>query len=176
MTSVSTLGRTYKKLYETLCGQHPHQRPWHFQWLAVAPLHRELRRIFRGLAGRVLDVGCGDKPYRHWFSKNVSQYIGLDVVDGPEVDMVVEPMGHWEISGQAFDVVIATQVLEHVENLNHTLSEITRVLRPGGTVILSFPFLYNEHGAPYDFRRFTRHSVENLLSGYDVQSVAIQGG
>jgi SAM-dependent methyltransferase len=71
--------------------------------------------------------------------------------------------------------VFATQVVEHVEYLAHTLQEITRVCKPGGVIVLSFPFLYNEHGSPYDFQRFTIHGAARLLP-FDIEVLEHHGG
>ena len=53
---------------------------------------------------------------------------------------------------------------------------MSRVINQGGALILSFPFLYNVHGAPYDFRRFTHYGAEKLLSGYEIVHLETQGG
>lgn len=102
----------------------------------------------------MLDTGCGDKPYRELFSK-ATEYLGIDVAEG--VDFVVAPGAAFLFEDEALDVVFATKVVEHVENLPHALDEIDRVCRPCGVIVLSFPFLYDEHGTPYDFQRFTSH-------------------
>ncbi len=77
----SRLGRLYRQTYEALCGKHPHVLPWHFQWLDTIYLARTLKARLPQLGGRVLDVGCGDKPYRALFSQ-ATDYVGIDVVAG----------------------------------------------------------------------------------------------
>lgn len=77
----SRLGRLYRQIYEALCGKHPHLRPWHFQWLATVYLVRMLKLRLPQLTGRVLDVGCGDKPYQPWFAQ-ATEYVGIDVAGG----------------------------------------------------------------------------------------------
>lgn len=106
----SVLGRVYRCIYEALCGRHPNLRPWHFQWLATYYLYRRLRKILPALGGRVLDVGCGMKPYQGWFGV-VQEYVGLDVVPGPVTDVVVAPDETWPLPDEYFDVVLSTQVL-----------------------------------------------------------------
>jgi SAM-dependent methyltransferase len=67
------------------------------------------------------------------------------------------------VADASFDAVMCNQVLEHVVDPALTLSEIRRVLKPGGILLLSVPFIYCEHGMPYDFRRFTAGGLEALL-------------
>ena len=176
MSEASALGRAYHRVYEGLCGHHPSVRPWHFQWLDTFYLYRDLRRWLGRLEGRVLDAGCGDKPYRAWFGGGVTSYVGLDVVPGPAVDIVVAPDERWPVPDSDVDVLLSSQVLEHVANLPHTLAEMRRVVRPGGTLVLSFPFIYNEHGAPFDYQRFTAHRAVRLFEGFEVLEVRRQGG
>lgn len=170
----SRWGRFYRLTYERVCGRHPRLLPWHFQWLATFYLIDRLRRLLPEMSGDVLDVGCGDMPYRAWCTR-ASSYVGLDIVVGGNADIVVAPNATWPFPDQSFDGVFATQVIEHVEDLQHTLAEIARVCRAGGTITLSCPFLYNEHGSPWDFQRFTGNGLARLLP-YPVKSLENQGG
>ena len=169
----SRLGRLYRLVYEALCGKHPKLMPWHYQWLATFYLSRVLKQYLPKVKGRVLDVGCGDKPYRSLFSQS-TDYVGIDIAEG-EADIVVDPNFAWPLENDSFDVIFASQVMEHVENLPHTISEIIRVSKPGAIVVLSFPFLYNEHGTPYDFQRFTTHGAARLFP-YEIDVLEQQGG
>lgn len=72
--------RLFHTVYDTLCGRPPAIRPWHFQWLATKDLYRELGALAPHLTGRILDVGCGHKPYRRWFT-GASDYVGMNWVD-----------------------------------------------------------------------------------------------
>ena len=169
------LGKLYRQVYALICGRHPNVFPWHFQWLSTLYLHRSLSGLLPNLGGKVLDVGCGNKPYKSWFG-DVIEYIGIDVTSGADVDIVIDSNKAWNITDEHFDVLLVTQVIEHVENLDLVLNEMSRVTKRGGVVIASFPFLYSLHGTPYDFRRFTHLGAVNLLSGFEVVSVGRQGG
>lgn len=173
--SESSLGCIYRRIYEGLCGRCPYPHPWHFQYLDTFYLYRSLHRFLPTLGGRVLDVGCGDKPYRNWFD-SVTEYVGLDVMPGLSVDVVVKSDEQWPLQNEYFDVLLSSQVLEHVEYLEFTLAEMNRVLKRGGIIVLSFPFLYNEHGAPYDFQRFTAHRAQKLFSNFEILHLERQGG
>jgi SAM-dependent methyltransferase len=145
--SESRLGRLYRVVYEGICGRIPNERPWHFQWLTRRLLRRALKPVLAKLSGRVIDVGCGSKPYRLYFGA-VSEYIGLDIFPGPQVDVHVQPGMPWPLEDNRFDVVLCTEVLEHVQDLGQMLGELFRVLAPGGILVVTTPFIYNVHGAP----------------------------
>ncbi len=163
----SRLGAAYELIYSKIAGSLPNLRPWHFQWLHTYYHNRALRKLLPTLHGKVLDVGCGQKPYRNWFT-NVSEYIGIDVDEQSKADILINPETSWPFPDEYFDVILSTQVLEHVKDIKITVNEIHRVLKPDGIAIFSFPFLYNEHGAPWDFRRFTVYGAINLFPDWKV--------
>ena len=117
-------------------------------------------------SGVWLDVGCGSRPYESLF--NVEKYIGMDVEESGHpsetkrydiaYDGVLFPIDSCSIDG-----VICTQVLEHVPNPGHLISEIERVLKPGGRLLLTAPFVWQEHEKPYDFTRFSSYGLRHLL-------------
>jgi len=166
------------RIYDAICGTHPNVRCLHFQWLAVRVLYRDLRDILAGIRGRVLDVGCGGKPYAPWLRQaEKDRIVGIDVVPGPGVDVVVSEGGRWPFPDGSFDAVLCTQVLEHVADVGGMLEEIHRVLAPSGTVIASVPFLYPEHGAPRDFHRFSRHGiVRRFTARFEIAEARTEGG
>ena len=160
-----------------ICGEPPHLRLWHFQWLAAKDLYSDLRQFLPTVGGRVLDVGCGNKPYGVWLDEEKVEHIGIDLYPSSKVDVVVKAGGSWPLETASFDTILCTQVLEHVVDLNETLNEITRVLKPKGILIATVPFIYNLHGAPEDYRRFSIHGVSQLFEeGYEMIEVRPQGG
>jgi len=169
----STLGRAYRALYEKLCGRHPSLRPWHSQWLAAHLLNRDLEAHLPGLPGRVLDVGCGQQPYRRLL-KSASEYAGADVTAGPTVDIVIVPNRPWPIEDGHFDAVLMTQVVEYLNDVEAAVSEMRRVLKPGGIAVVSFPFIFNEHGAN-DYLRLSARSVPAFFAGFSPLAVSRQG-
>lgn len=164
-------------LYNALCGTPPGLRPWHFQWHATHQLRKILAATLSGLGGDVLDLGCGAKPYRSLFKQPVRSYVGADVLDAPTVDVQVTPGEPLPFADASFDVLLSTQMLEHVENLDQMLSEMLRVLRPGGSLVVTAPFLYLLHGAPHDYRRFTEHGLRALFDrDYTISGLHHVGG
>lgn len=109
----------------------------------------------------ILDVGCGDKPYYPLFH-DAREYIGADVVDGPRVDVVC-PLEHLAFEDERFDVVLCTQVLEHVRDPIASLREAARVLKPRGVLLASTHGTYPYHPHPTDYWRWTQDGLRALV-------------
>jgi SAM-dependent methyltransferase len=134
---------------------------------------RELMLAMRDLGpqlkGRVLDVGCGTKPYERYVA--ATSYVGLEhnktVHSRADVfyDGTIFPF-----AANEFDAVLCNQVLEHVFTPEQFLMEIRRVLRAGGLLLLTVPFVWDEHEQPYDFGRYSSFGLRALLerSGFKV--------
>jgi len=126
---------------------------------------------------RVIDVGCGLKPYRKLFS--TESYKGIDIRGGGHADdaKVVDAYydgAHVPFPDASFDALICTQVLEHADNPEALVSDCARVLAPGGRAFFSMPFTYPEHEKPYDFRRFTRFEHKRLLEKNGFSDILIE--
>lgn len=131
-----------------------------------------MREFMPQLNGEVLDVGCGRKPYRHLVP--AARYVGLDL-DTPELralgaaDIFYEG-GAIPVAAESFDGVLCSQVLEHIFAPAEFLGEINRVLRPGGRLLLTTPFAWDEHSQPFDFGRYSSFGLCHVLeaAGYEV--------
>lgn len=113
-----------------------------------------------------LDVGCGDRPYEYLF--NDGKYTGIDIEDSGRPINMKKPDyfyngTNFQFSDEEFDMVICTQVLEHVPDPLLLIKEMARVCKRGGAVIISLPFVYPEHEQPFDYFRFTRFGITELL-------------
>lgn len=124
------------------------------------------------MKGRLLDAGCGEKPYSLIYRDLVDNAIGVDVKncihDQSEVDIFAS-LDNLPFEDNQFDVVLCTNVIEHVANGEDAFKELSRILKPGGTLILSVPFLYPLHEAPYDFHRYTKYGLEHMISKYGLK-------
>jgi SAM-dependent methyltransferase len=124
---------------------------------------------------RVLDVGCGDRPYERLLS-GASEIVGFDVPGNPHADL------HGSIDAipvpdASFDVVLCLQVLEHVPDPAAAVRELRRVVRPGGRVLLSTHGIYPYHPNPDDLWRWTHDGLERLFrDNGDWSSVAVHPG
>jgi SAM-dependent methyltransferase len=122
----------------------------------------------------VLDVGAGRSPYRELFAH--CDYRTTDwenSVHELDVDFIAPAEG-LPVPDEAFDAVLYTQVLEHVAEPAAVLAEAARVLRDGGGVFVSVPFVWELHELPFDYWRFTPHSLERLLGEAGFVEIAIE--
>jgi SAM-dependent methyltransferase len=106
---------------------------------------------------RVLDVGSYDVngSYRHLFDESRYHYTGLDMEEGPNVDIVLKNPYDWNaIESDGFDIVISGQAFEHIEFFWKTMEEMTRVLKKDGLLCLIAPQGFGEHRYPVDCYRF----------------------
>ena len=153
-------------LDETWPGRDRRHTPRSSSTYAVrAPLARWLRdeasRAGRGV--RVLDVGCGVKPYYPFFADTASEYVGLDVVANPAAD-VIGPVEAMPVADASFDVVLCNQVLEHSEDPAQAVRELRRVVAPGGRVLASTHGVQVYHPSPDDYWRWTHAGLERLFA------------
>ncbi|MBZ5498516.1 MAG: class I SAM-dependent methyltransferase [Acidobacteriia bacterium] len=114
----------------------------------------------------VLDAGAGEARHRRYFTRG--RYVALDSGTGdPDWDYshldVQADLEHLPLGSGSVDCVLCMVVLEHTRDPRRVLSEFARVLKAGGSLFLVVPFLWEEHQAPHDYLRFTRHGVRLLL-------------
>jgi SAM-dependent methyltransferase len=112
---------------------------------------------------RLLDVGCGVKPYYPFFRDYVSEYVGVDVPGNPDADLegTIESI---PVADGSFDVVLCSQVLEHCGDPAQGVRELRRVVAPGGRVLLSTHGVQVYHPAPDDLWRWTHAGLERLFA------------
>ena len=149
--------------------------------LQLLTIYRFLRRQLPPLRGRVLDVGAGRSPWRELLKQ--AEYVGLDVEASNRFGMPRDPAVVYydgkvfPFDNASFDHVISVEVLEHVPDPAALLSEITRVLRPEGTLILTVPWSARQHHLPHDYFRFTRNALAALLhkAGFTPSEITERG-
>lgn len=141
-------------------------------YFARKGLYENISILSNYIKGDTLDVGCGQKPYEKLF--NSSRYIGLelDTIENRKnkrADYFYDGTT-FPFQDSEFDSVIANEVFEHVFSPSDFLSEIYRVLKPGGILLITVPFVWDEHEQPHDFARYTSFGLQHLLekSGFEI--------
>ena len=125
---------------------------------------------------KILDFGCGDGRYKE-IIKEKNTYVGVDVeVSGKDIDDknfdILFDKNRLPFEEKSFDIIIFTEVLEHVEDLEKTIKELKRVLKNEGLIFVTTPFMWVEHEKPYDFRRLTSFGIKKLFIENDFHIVS----
>jgi len=124
---------------------------------------------------RVLDVGCGVKPYYPYFASVATEYIGVDVVENPAAELV-GPVEALPVEDGSFDLVLCTQVLEHCDDPAAAVRELRRVTAPGGRVLASTHGVQVYHPSPVDYWRWTHAGLCKLFETQEWSSLTVTAG
>ena len=127
----------------------------------------------RFMKGRLIDIGCGTKPYKEQLEDYVTEHIGVDHSDTSHDKSNIDIFAtayDIPLSDNSFDSAICTCVLEHLEEPELALKECHRLLKPGGYAIYHTPFIWHLHEEPRDFYRYTLHGLRYLFgkAGFEV--------
>lgn len=144
--------------------------------------HRQLNNALAIAAqqhakGRLIDIGCGLKPYREIFAPCVTEHVGVDHEDSPHALTSVDVLAtayKIPLDSESFDTALMVELLEHLENPQRGLAEAFRLLRPGGKLIMTSPFFWPLHEEPRDFFRFSPYGLRYLLGEAGFVSVDVQ--
>ena len=136
-------------------------------------LLKYIKPLGKHISGKTLDVGCGIKPYKKYFNSN--EYIGIDLkttLHNSENSIDVYYDGKViPFNDEQFDSVVTSQVLEHVFHPDLFLSETNRVLKTNGYLLITVPFVWDEHEQPFDFGRYSSFGIVYLLekNGFEIK-------
>jgi SAM-dependent methyltransferase len=151
--------------------------------LMVSCLINHYQRVIQDYAsGQLLDLGCGFVPFYELYKDLVSDVTCVDWENSLHknefLDHFMDLNKPLSLESRSFDTVLLTDVLEHIYKPAHLLSEVARVLRPAGHVIIGVPFLYGLHEEPFDFHRYTEFCLRQMCSdvGLQIKSLTPYGG
>ncbi len=142
----------------------------------------QTRFVMRAVSGRsfetVADIGAGKAPYKKFIS--CKKYIGVDVEDrGGVPDVLIEDINlGLSLANESVDLVLCTEVLEHVKKPAFVLKELHRILKKDGMLVLTTPMVWPVHEAPNDYFRYTNFGLEYLAkeAGFDDVTVCGSNG
>jgi len=146
-------------------------------FLTALMLESSLQLCAGFVKGKVLDVGCGHRPYERSFFAGATKYVGTDYLSDRSRPDVISSALHLPFVEACFDTVVSTEVLEHVPEPQRALCEMARVLRPGGHLVMSVPLYWPRHEVPYDFFRYPYDGLLHLLgkSGFELVKLYSRG-
>lgn len=140
-------------------------------------LYRKIGEYADQLKGDLLDFGCGSKPYKSLF-RQATSYTGVDF-ENPGHPHVYEQIDYFydgkrlPFEGGRFDCIFCSEVFEHLFNLDEILPELNRVLKPGGKMLITCPFVWPEHEKPHDFARYTVFALKSMLENNGFETLVI---
>lgn len=182
---MSTLAQFFRKLQTKdiiWTDEYLSRTPFHPGYWVRVRIDAALASHAKLAHGVLLDIGCGNKPFEKIFEPFIDSYIGLEYSPesgyrGNKADFCGDA-AFLPLADESIDTIICTEVMEHVPNPEKTVEEFHRVLRPGGTVITTAPFVYPVHDN-WDFFRYAPEGLAVIMKrkGLEVQETKpLSGG
>lgn len=151
-------------------------RIWDADWHVLRNLAIAVRALLadprlRLTGARVLDFGCGSRPYERWFRAAGAHYQGADIEGDPEIRVLAD--GRLDARDAQYDLVASFQVLEHVWDVANYLREARRVLKSDGWLLLATHGTWLYHPHPTDYRRWTAEGLQREVEAHGFRLVRI---
>ena len=156
------MNKYFKKFKAQMNFQHQFYF-WYTRFIFQKNLFKFYKKYSQKLGGNLIDIGCGNKPYKNLF-KHCKSYIGLEIESENKnsADFTYDGK-NFHFENETFDSAVCSEVLEHVFEPNQFLKEVNRVLKKNGLIILTLPFFWDEHEQPYDYARYTSFGLKYIL-------------
>jgi SAM-dependent methyltransferase len=151
---------------------------WHaHNWLIKKLVNDKIKARLPHLNGAVVDLGCGVRPFEQDILCYASTYTGVDwsnTLHGLKADVVADLNKQLPLDTDSVDHVVSFEVLEHLAEPGVMLNEACRILHSGGSLMLSVPFQWWVHEAPWDYQRFTCHGLAYQLAKAGFTDISIE--
>lgn len=127
---------------------------------------------------KVLDLGCGGQPFRYLFEKKFHTYVSADAQNPLGiVDHVIEidkELPEAMLQSGPFDFILCTEVMEHIADWEMAFKNFSRMLNPGGRILITCPFFYILHEQPYDFWRATPYVLKHYAQRHNLKEIRME--
>lgn len=172
------LQKIQRRVLKAIVGEHPRNTIFNYNWASVRPMVRSFEAIAPLCRGTLLDIGAGRSPYHPILAPHCKRYIAVDYPSSfcfPEKRGIERVIGSAEdipLADNSVDTVFCVQVLSQVPHPEKAMSEIRRVLKPGGIAIVCVPHVSLIQVEPYDLYRYTPDGLRFLTEtvGLDCHS------
>lgn len=175
---ISRFRTDYEDIYNIFGKFRLYYDKWHFKqqfhpswegifvnpyFLSRKKLYEDVEEYAHYMTGKCMDFGCGIQPYRKMLS--AEEYVGVEIETDIKMKGIVYYDGHTlPFKDEEFDSIISSEVFEHIGNIEEIVCELNRVLKTGGFMLITVPFVYPRHCWPFDFKRYTSEGLKKLLN------------
>ena len=158
-----------------------HSNKHAFNWLIYDLLDKNLIKFSKYFRGTLVDLGCGEAPYKEFFLRYANCYIGVDwtnTMHNSKADVVSDLNKYIKLENEIADTIISLSVMEHLCEPQMFLNESYRILKKDGIIFLQVPWQWKVHEPPYDYFRYAPFGLKYMLekSGYSDIEIEMQGG
>lgn len=148
--------------------------------LQILTIFRDVKENTSLFKGNVLDVGCGQSPYKFLLNASETVYQGIDIIEANKFNYNNLEIAHFDgenipFEDEVFEGIICTEVLEHVQNYQKLINEMYRVMKKDGRAIITVPWSARYHYIPYDFFRYTPSSLKIMFSQFKEVKIQNRG-
>lgn len=150
-------------------------------WLLYKIADRFLEKYSVLIKGHLVDLGCGEAPYKNYFLQFAETYTGVDwtnTLHNSQADVVSDLNKKIDLENNIADTIVSFSVMEHLREPQVFLDESYRILKDGGIIILQVPWQWWVHEAPYDYFRYTPYGLKYLFekAGFTDIEIEAQNG
>jgi len=142
-------------------------------YLHLADLRLAIEHLRSDAPLTLLDYGSGGSPYRSLFPRADYRRADFLQADADQLDYLLDEYSRVQEESQTFDLILSTQVAEHVTDPAIYFAECFRLLKPGGRLYCTTHGTFEDHGVPYDFQRWTAAGLRRDLTkaGFEIISL-----
>jgi ubiquinone/menaquinone biosynthesis C-methylase UbiE len=148
--------------------------------LQILTIFKDVKKYLPTFNGNVLDIGCGQSPYKFLLNNKTTKYFGIDIVEADSFgynnpDITSFDGKNIPFKDEMFDAVICTEVLEHVQDFQYLIDEIYRTTTKNAQAIITIPWSARYHYIPYDYFRYTPSSLKTMFSRFSKVEIRPRG-
>jgi len=119
-----------------------------------------------GNNSKTLNIGAGKTTFEEFFPNQTT--LDVEVRPDMQIDIIADAHDLSEIQNNSYETILCTEVLEHLHTPHLAISEMYRILKPGGLLLLTTRFIFPLHSSPVDYYRFTKYGLRHLLKDFEI--------
>jgi SAM-dependent methyltransferase len=133
--------------------------------------YNQLKKL--SIDGEIIDIGGSIRSGYHEYIGGTHRITTANIDESYGTDLIFDAQERWPVEEGSFDAVLLINVLEHLYKYNQALDETARSLKTGGMVVGVVPFMFNVHGSPNDYFRYTKSTIQQLFTDRNFTEVEV---